>query len=650
MTLIGLDTETALIERGLMAPPLACVAYAVEGFPSADIMHARHCLDVLLQMLRDPKLDIVGTNISYDMAVLLAEFGTVEMAQLIFAAYEAGRIVDIQIAQRLLDIAHGLLDSSKNRQGHYSLDAINQLYGGAPMDKNTWRLLYGRLRDIPLEYWPQGAIDYAKGDALRPVELLRMMCDRRDVAMDFPGIFDQLGTHGFTHFCLHLMSCRGVHTDPIQVEQFRHKVRTALHEARELLLARGLLSPKPGGGFKRNTKPAKAYMYAKCEELGIPMKFTPKGDVSLDADACNLTGDPVLQAYTTWTTQSTLLNRVEILAQGYDKPLQSRFVYPLETSRSSCRHPAEPLIGDQLQNAPKVEGYRECIVPRAGYCFMIADFSGMELATIAQVCLWVCGHSRLAQLLNDGTDLHSWLGARILDVPYERVVQAKRDGGPKELLQARALGKVGNFSFWGMAGPKRIVHQARVQYGVRMTLDQAYVLQRTAQAAYPEMTEYHMWINGLLARTGGVIRSLHPIPEGERIDFLSDLRYYEGDYRGDCEAPAAANGHFQRLGADGSNAALRAMTTQCYARPDSVLFGSRPVIFFHDEIVAEVPIANGHECAMASQQTMEHAFRQHVPDVRSDIEPVLATCWSKKAQQVWENGRLVPWSPERKAA
>jgi DNA polymerase-1 len=295
------------------------------------------------------------------------------------------------------------------------------------------------------------------------------------------------------------------------------------------------------------------------------------------------------------------------------------------------------LVGDQLQNAPKTSGYRECIVPRDDKVFVICDFGGMELATIAQVCLWVVGDSQLARLINDGVDLHAWLGAKIAGVPYEKVIQAKTNGGPRNLLDARALGKVGNFSFWGMASAKRIRQQARIQYGVDMTLQQAYALQQTAKSAYPEMPKYHARINAEIVRTGGLIRSVHSDGAGG---------FCYGDYRGGCSAPEAANGLFQRLGADGSNASLRAVTRECYANPTGVLFGSRPVIFFHDEVVWESPVEIGHECAIAGAKVMEKAFRSHIPDVRSDIEPVLATCWSKKARQVWEKGRLVPWTPK----
>lgn len=635
--LVGLDVETALIERGKQAPPLACVALALEGDPlDPDVFHWRHALDVLRCLLQDRTKVVVGANISYDMAAILAEYGTLELAQLIFEAYESGRIRDVQIAQRLIDIALGYLDSSKNKQGSYSLSAISEAWSYPSMEKDEWRLQYGLLREVAIEFWPIGALKYVGLDAKRPVELARAMQAQFDVQGAYPGIFDQLGQHGYTHFCLHLMSCWGLHTHPGRTEAFRRKVQEAIDSARGLLLQHGLLSPK-GSGFKRNTKPAKIYMNRVCERLDLEVKLTNKGDISLDADACTQTGDPVLLAYTLWTTQNTLLKRLEILSQGYTQPLQSRFVYPLETSRSSCRHPADPLIGDQLQNAPKVAGYRECFMPRPGFDFLICDFGGMELATIAQVCLWTVGQSQLARLINDGTDLHSWLGARVVGATYEQVMQAKKDGGPKHLLDARAFGKVGNFSFWGMAGPKRIVTQARVQYGVILTLQQAYDLQRAVHETYPEMALYHAYINALLTREDGTIRSLHPAD--------TKLGYRLGDYRGWCNGPAAANGHFQRLGADGSNAALRAISKRCYTDPTNVLFDCRPVIFFHDEIVAEVPRVTNHECAMEAAGVMERAFRQHVPDVHSEIEPVLATCWSKKAQQVWQNERLIPWEP-----
>lgn len=627
MTLVGLDTETCLIERGCLAPELACVSVAT-GTQSVVIDWRDVCVPDLVPFAYTRT--VVGHNIAYDMAVLLAHDPRV--AQQIFDAYARGQIVDTMIAQRMIDIALGTMLPSSS----FSLARVAEMWGHGEIEKDEWRLRYGELRKSPIAEWPQGAIDYARKDAELPRALLLQMRDQFEQPSAHPGIFANLGEHCYTAFCLHLISCWGIHTDPTAVETFRAKVRDEIDRAKEVLLQHDLLKlKKDGQGYSRDTKRAQIYMGRVCEQLDIAPKTTPAGALALDKDACEQTGDPVLAAYATWTGQNTLLKRLDILAQGHTFPLQSWYVNPLETGRSSCRHPRNGLIGDQLQNAPRVAGYRECYVPRPGTVFVIADFGGMELATIAQVCLWTVGRSVLAELLNAHYDPHSWLGARIIGASYEDVVRAKKEGGPDRLVRARQTGKVGWFSFWGMAGAKRVRAAARVQYGVHMTLHEAVELKALVFREVPELAAYHAYVSAGLVREDDLIRSLRAVPGGGCAP---------GDYRGGCTGPAAANGYFQELGAQGSNAALRALSRECYAEPGSVLYGSRPVLWFHDEAVWESPIKWGHECAMRGKAVMDPAFRARVPDVHCEVEPVLAACWSKKAVPVWEKGRLVPWT------
>ena len=90
---------------------------------------------------------------------------------------------------------------------------------------------------------------------------------------------------------------------------------------------------------------------------------------------------------------------------------------------------------------------------------------------------------------------------------------------------------------------------------------------------------------------------------------------------------------------------------------DSPLYGCRLVNYVHDEFILECPEERAHEAVMELQRLMVEGAAPYLPDVPPTVsKPIVARCWSKKAQQVWEIGkpgnkhkpandtdRLVPW-------
>lgn len=79
---------------------------------------------------------------------------------------------------------------------------------------------------------------------------------------------------------------------------------------------------------------------------------------------------------------------------------------------------------------------------------------------------------------------------------------------------------------------------------------------------------------------------------------------------------------------------------------NSILFGCLPLLFIHDEIFAEVPIEEAHECAMRIKAIMEKNLSIVCPDVAVEANPCLMERWHKLAEPKYVNGKLVPWSPK----
>lgn len=142
----------------------------------------------------------------------------------------------------------------------------------------------------------------------------------------------------------------------------------------------------------------------------------------------------------------------------------------------------------------------------------------------------------------------------------------------------------------------------------------------------------------------------------------------------------AANGFFQGLLADAAKSALRRITRECYDRTvrvpsmahenstpsayaggPSPLWGSRPILFAHDEIISEHPESMAHDGAMRKSEIMVEELAWYCPDLAPacKAEPTLMRRWFKGAQPRWARGgdkradasdRLVPWEPKIAAA
>ena len=81
-----------------------------------------------------------------------------------------------------------------------------------------------------------------------------------------------------------------------------------------------------------------------------------------------------------------------------------------------------------------------------------------------------------------------------------------------------------------------------------------------------------------------------------------------------------------------------------------MLFGSRTVLFLHDEYFVETDDNDrAHDVAYALSETMARGANEYLPDVPilpSRVKPTLMRQWAKDAEQVFVNGRLVPWTAD----
>lgn len=661
------DLETFLIERERPAPEPVCLSW-YDGRRGAVIPHGPALRDWIGRQLEDPGVRLVGHNVAYDCAVVLARYP--ELGPALFATLEAGRITDTMVRQQLFFIAQR--PSFDDSVPAYGLAQLVRLIFdrdiSAGKGPDAWRYRYGELYGTAFDTWPQEALDYPLSDARET-----WLCWNEQETKAGDRIRDD-AFMTYAAFCLYLMSCRGMRTDPAAVDRLEAFWTAEIERLRPVLLSGGLLAyegPKkdPRRHLKKKTKPARARMAQAWAALharqdaagddriapyltdsaekrkraakrdgGAPFEPT-EADLSIDKAACVITGDALMLDRARYVLAEKILSTyVPPMRAGTVGPLSTRFNLA-STMRTTSSAPREPVIGTNLQNAPRDGGVRECIVPRPGHALLMMDLSSAELHTLAEVCKRVVGYSTLGDLLLSGEDAHLYLACKLLGIAFNDDAKARKRDGDPIILAARQRAKPGNFGFGGAMGWVKFIlynlRQASLYKNGSPAVDaqvfapaEARALRAAWLEAYPEMAEYFEACKRELGPAESCVIELWPGGPLRRVKGLSMI----------------ANSKFQAPAARGAKMGVTAITREAHVGRLRRLY---PVNFVHDEVVGELEISkNMHEDACFAAKLMQDEFNKMVPTYPTKVEPVLATCYSKKAEPTFDAaGRLIPWEP-----
>jgi hypothetical protein len=559
---------------------------------------------------------------------------------LVFAAYDADRITCTKLRSQLLDIAAGRFRGYLSKfekpvcsvhedcdpeacpdavikkgarwvPHEYTLDALTYRATGRRLDKDTWRLRYGEFLHTPLSEWPEGARTYPLEDARATLDVF---LKQQEHVQYIP---DQV-RQARAAWALHLTSTWGLRTHGPGVDKLEQETLSALAAIEGDLKTAGLVR----ADGSRNVKATRDLMLLVCAEAKKPLRVTSKGQISLDSDACEASEHDLLEDYSELTSLKTVLVKdIPVLRAGA--------IYPVHTSFGLAASGRSTSGKPNVQNPRRLPGIRECFVAREGKVFAQADFSGLELHTLAQCCVTLFGQSHLAEVLNAGLDPHTAFAADILGISYEDAT-ARKKAGDEAVDNARQTAKVANFGFPGGLGAEKLCLFARKTYGVLLTEDRAKELKEGWLARWPEMRLFFKHVGDLVDEETGeaVVEQL-----------------FSSRWRGGCHYTAACNTYFQGLGADAAKRAAYLVARACYAEPKSVLYGSRAVNFVHDEIMLETDdVPGAHDVAIELGRLMILGANEFLPNVPARVEPLLARCWSKKSKPVYKDGRLVPWA------
>lgn len=718
-TVVAIDTETFLLGPGSVAPKLVCLSAAVYDIDKDEIcaiFYGNAQMDeiegFLTDLLEDDDTQLVFHNIGFDLTVIANAFPN--LIPLIFAKLEKGGMTDTGIREKLLNLStHGKLeylyapDGSRTKIQYRLLDLVFNYTGvDRSADKSgddIWRLNYEMLDGVHADDYPKEASKYAMQDAIDTLEAYDKQSERI-LGEIGPGSVKTAEFHAAVAFALRLMTCWGMLIDQEKVDEVDAMcVRELTPEKLSLLIKEKILIPaQPAMPYangargidgqpkmKAPTNPKikkklfQAWVLKVSKKQGIKVKLTDKAKKLLKATVV-VPDHPKLVASFVSTDKEVVsgLASVDSLIKQYQHrqklqklvttylphlrgttTIHPEFDVLKETGRTSSYASSLYPSNNVQQEDPRT---RPCFIARPGYVLVSVDYAAIELVSLAQKCYTLFGHSVMRQMVNDGVDLHAYLGSGIAYKKDESfrlgVNDAVKEGWrtPKKIYELfteqekddpdfykkwRTLAKPVGLGFPGGMGIDTFVTMARNSYGVILTEYEAKEMKDIWLETYPEMVEYFAWIREESVDPNNVGTDEDGNPT-KLYSYISPL----GMYRAGATYCAAANGAaLQTPTAEGAKGGVFNIARACYDHTmGSVLYDSRPVAFIHDENLAEIledekMSDRAHEISKIMIDSMQKAL----PDMLIAAEPTLMRRWDKRAKAVYdEQGNLQVWEPE----
>lgn len=647
MKLFSWDTETHRVQPGLCAPPVVVHAYKSEMLEKLS----RTSLEIE-QALADDSLRIVGANLAYDFGCLLV--ANPRLGPAIWRAYKLGRVHDVLIASTLYAISQGRVHDGKimtrdgqvmrRNKGGPATDSYN-LWNATlewtgrdtAKDNDRFRNSYALLEHLDFKYWPPDALQY-------PVDDVVSAYDTAMAQLDSGFDWSDLKVQAWAAFCLHLSTMFGWRTDPERVTALRDKLSAEHAQIQRWALDKKLLKVVRKKGEEALSKDMKYIKELVTAAYDGDPPLAEKGGVSTSREALEDSYDDTLKQFSKISKIEKLLTYMPTLEQGTKIPVNITANILLNSGRTSYK--------GMIQTMPRKGGIRNCFKFR--WVGISVDYSAVELCTLAQVCLWAVGESKLAEAINAGRDPHCIMAANLTGRSYDDFYAAYKNGDP-ECKDTRQAGKAANFGYPGVMGaPKFVIAKrregssvcewlhrdkrcgevkvktwrGRTWKGGKLCLrciEEAHKLREMYLDTWPEIRKYWDWVTKQLRHTDVV------------------KHFVSGRLRGGVEVPSAANTFFQGLAADGAKRAVIKLTEEMYFVKDSPLYGARLGLFAHDETIIDTP-NDVHDSGFRQRDIMVGEMQAILPDVKVSAEPAAMRYWLKEAEPKFNaEGRLIPW-------
>ena len=599
---------------------------------------------VLCEMIDGP---IVAHNGAYDWSCISAM--NPEFIGRIYALFSKRKLQCTYIRTLIALNSLGQLKTLGNskftlKDGKYSSTSLvgaSHMFCGLDLSEakdHDVQITYYKIEHLrnPAE-WPEAYRTYLIQDVEYLPDLFYAQENKGKVLLESTkeiiDIFKEAPRRACFHYALTLASAWGMNVDANAVAQLREDAEHEVREVADLMVSSGLAHELKGrarekalAGGKITIRVDNKAIQSRLQDIfgarGAEPPKTTKGTISTSRSVLANSGCPTLEAWAKVGDKKTIWSTfIPALEKSFENGgvINTSFFPYSETGRVSARNP-------NLLNPPRSGGIRECIKARPGCCFIFCDYEANELRVLSQVLLNQLGRSRLAELYQADPDFdpHTYMACRRLSIPYEEGKRLKGEGD-KDFKFMRQLMKCCNFGFPGGMASRTFIAFAK-GYGVDVTVRQAEDLKGFFFSQFPEVKDYLDRIGVHVNTFGG---------QG----YLPSVGRLSGDRRF-CQL---ANFYFQGLAAEGGLTAFAQVSRAAYSEPDSPLYGTRPILFVHDEIIVEVPLPKAHDAAMELKRVMEESMNIFTPSIPSVAEPTLAFKWWKGAYQRFdENRRLVP--------
>lgn len=267
---------------------------------------------------------------------------------------------------------------------------------------------------------------------------------------------------------------RAITSNGIRVDVSRRtQLLSQLNHSLDALLV-GMRSYGYVPGQKGSGKALQEILRGFERRYGWRLPQTPTGMYMKSHEALEEFADrePFIQQYLQYAEIEKL--KTSFLAKLGRKRLHPSFNTLMVSGRTSS-------FGEiNAQNLPRDDRVRRCFIPADGHVFLDADYSTLELATLAQ-CVQTQFNvpSRMADAINAGQDLHRLVAARVTGKAETEVTKAERQ-------KAKPI----NFGKPGGMGNRGLQQYARASYGVDLSEAEVETLSNTWFALFPEMESF----------------------------------------------------------------------------------------------------------------------------------------------------------------
>ncbi len=372
-------------------------------------------------------------------------------------------------------------------------------------------------------------------------------------------------------------------------------------------LIQGTASLWPNTGEKRlNPNSHKQIKEYFRESFGIELKDTSEKTLKgIEAEDAGKLSDLILQCRANKKLIGTYLKKLSPESLPEDGRLRSRF---LSMGARTGRFSVQGI----LQTIPRKQEIRELFVPEEGNCFVIADYSQIELRVSAELS----GEKVMQKAFEKGEDLHRLTASKAFSVQLSEVSKEQRKA-------AKAI----NFGLiYGMS-PQGLVSYLK-SFEIVISLAETKQFHDAFFKLYGDYKPYHYRIwkradsefreNGevLLETLSGRVRRL-----------IEDDMRYKSEQDLSKKWPrknVVYNTPVQSLASDGLKQALVLLW------PHLKTLDARPVNIVHDEIIIECRKDVAEEMLGILENCMVQGMGCYLKKVPVVVEEKIADSWAGK--------------------